>query len=525
MPFPRLRPAFVLVCLLLHPAGAWAAASPVVGLGPDGTLQYRGDERGNTLPDFSRAGYGGGGKALPHLPVVERLGPQASGDDTDRLQAALDRLAARAPDARGWRGALELDRGEYRIAGTLHLRAGGVVLRGAGSGEDGTVLRGTGTRQRTLIEVGAEGARRRELPGTRRAITDAYVPWSGRSFRVSSAEGLRPGDRIMVFRPSTAEWIHALGMDRIKPRQGAGDSTQQWKPGGFNLELERTIVAIDGDRLTLDAPVMNALDAAFGGGEIYRFTHPRLLDCGVEQLRLVSDYQRGQETSDERHAWLGVKLGAVENAWVSDVTVVHFSHAVEAAGSAIFTTIRDCVHLDPVSLVTGGRRYSFSLNGQYGLVLRCRARGARHTFVTGSRVCGPNVFLDGVAEHALADSGPHHRWAVGSLYDNIADDNQLRVQDRQWAGSGHGWAGAQQVLWNCRSRTFVVQQPPTGQNYAIGCVGRFVAGEWNPRAAPGLIESVGAPVAPRSLYLAQLEARLGAAAVAAALAPSAGVTP
>ena len=515
-PVSARRPASLIVCLLLA-AGVWAAPEVAVAPGPGGTLVYRADELGNTIPDFSRAGYGGGGRPLPTLPAVEHLAPQASGDDTARLQAALDRLAGRPADARGWRGALELGRGEFRVAGSLYLRAGGVALRGAGSGPEGTVLRGTGTRQRTLIEVGAEGVRRREVPGSRRAITDAYVPWSSPHVQVASTEGLRPGDRIIVFRPSTAAWIHVLGMDRIQPRQGAGDSTQQWRAGGFNLEFERTIVAIDGGRLTLDAPVMNALDAAYGGGEIYRFSYPRILDCGVERLRLVSDYQQGGERSDERHAWLGVKLGVVENAWVRDVTVVHFSHAVEAGSSAIFTTVQDCVHLDPVSLVTGGRRYSFSLNGQYGLVLRCRARGARHTFVTGSRVCGPNVFLDGVAEQALADSGPHHRWAVGSLYDNITDDNQLRVQDRQWAGSGHGWAGAQQVLWNCRSRTLVVQQPPTGQNYAIGCTGRFTAGEWNPRAAPGLIESAGVPVSPRSLYLAQLEARLGPAAVAAIL--------
>jgi hypothetical protein len=134
--------------------------------------------------------------------------------------------------------------------------------------------------------------------------------------------------------------------------------------------------------------------------------------------------------------------------------------------------------------------------------------------VTGSRVRGPNVFLDGTAVQAHADTGPHHRWAVGTLYDNISDDNQIRVQDRQWAGSGHGWAGAQQVLWNCVSKTIVVQQPPTGQNYAIGCIGTFVPGSWAPGAANGVIDSGGTPVLPRSLYLAQLEERLGPEAVA-----------
>ncbi len=99
------------------------------------------------------------------------------------------------------------------------------------------------------------------------------------------------------------------------------------------------------------------------------------------------------------------------------------------------------------------------------------------------------------------------------LYDNITDSKELNVQDRQWAGSGHGWAGGQNVFWNCAAPSIVVQRPPTAQNYAIGCVGELKAGQWNQQAARGLIASHGLPVSPRSLYLAQLEERLGAEAV------------
>jgi hypothetical protein len=504
--------------ILAFPVAVLAAmpgTSEWVRAGHDGKLAYKADARGNTIPDFSRAGYGGGGVRLPELPVVATLTPQPTGDDTARIQAALDEAGRRAPDARGLRGAVLLRRGEYRIEGSLLLRGGGIALRGEGADEKGTVLRATGTRQRTLIEVGAARATRRETEGTRRRVTDAYVPWSAKSFSIETTAGLKPGDRIIVYRPSTAEWIHELGMDRIKNRPGAKEGeTKQWTAGGFDLELERTIVAIEGNRLTLDAPVMCALDARFGGGAIYRFTMPRIAECGVENVHLVSDYEKGKEDSDEAHAWIGVAVGAVENGWVRDVTVRHFSHAVHTNSASIFVTIQDCTHLDPVSQITGSRRYSFGLNGQYGLVQRCHARNARHTFVTSSRVCGPNVFLDGTAVKSHADSGPHHRWAVGTLYDNISDDNELRVQDRQWAGSGHGWAGAQQVLWNCTSKTIVVQQPPTAQNYAIGCVGKFVAGQWAPEAPNGVIDAAGAHVLPRSLYQAQLAERLGPQAVA-----------
>ena len=35
-------------------------------------------------------------------------------------------------------------------------------------------------------------------------------------------------------------------------------------------------------------------------------------------------------------------------------------------------------------------------------------------------------------------------------------------------GSGHGWAGAQMVFWNCAAPLILVMQPPTAQNFAIG---------------------------------------------------------
>jgi hypothetical protein len=79
-------------------------------------------------------------------------------------------------------------------------------------------------------------------------------------------------------------------------------------------------------------------------------------------------------------------------------------------------------------------------------------------------------------------------------------------------GSGHGWAGAQQVFWNCETSSICVQQPPTAQNYAIGCTGMVSKGSFGGRK-PGYYESHDTHVAPRSLYLKQLEDRLGASAV------------
>jgi hypothetical protein len=136
-------------------------------------------------------------------------------------------------------------------------------------------------------------------------------------------------------------------------------------------------------------------------------------------------------------------------------------------------------------------------------VQRCSGDSARHDFAVGSRVCGPNVFLDSKAGTSYATSEPHHRWSVGGLFDNVHAD--IAFQDRQYYGSGHGWAGANYVAWNCEGE-LVCQKPPTAQNWSFGQIGKKLPGAFAPRE-DGHWESLGKHVVPRSLYLAQLAAR------------------
>jgi len=157
----------------------------------------------------------GGGVEIPDVDVVEILLPEASGDDTHRIQAAINHVAALPPDEDGFRGTLLLKRGTYRIGKSIHIRSSGIVLRGEGQGDDGTLLIATGTGKRTLIEL--EGKRNAEiLEDTRTEIVDDYVPVGARSFTVSSADSFTVGDEVIVHRPSTTEWIHTIGMDRIE---------------------------------------------------------------------------------------------------------------------------------------------------------------------------------------------------------------------------------------------------------------------------------------------------------------------
>lgn len=479
-----------------------------VQVGRSGRLLYLPDARGNTVPDFSHAGYRGGGVRLPTAPVKVTLSPPAGDSDAAAaIQGAIDQVAALPPDSEGIRGAVLLRRGTYRIAGTLRVRVGGIVLRGEGEGTDGTVLVAAGTGQRTLIQIGGTG-RWQEVAGTRRSLTESYVPVGARSFAVDSTAGLSVGDTVIVHRPSTAAWIHDIGMDMIPPR-GDGMPVTQWAEGSKDLLYDRVITGIRDGRVTVDAPLTNAFEQKYGGGGIYKYTYAgRIAQVGVEDLRGDSDYK---SATDEDHGWTFIALDSVQNAWVQRVTAIHYGlSAVRTGDGARWVTVQDCTNLDPISIIDGSRRYAFNLDGgQLILFQRNRAVKGRHDFVSGATVPGPNVFLQGVAEQAYSEAGPHQRWAAGTLYDNIKTSGSaaaLSVYNRSNLGTGHGWAGANHVLWNSSSDAMRCESPPTATNWCIGCVTpkRSGACKW---------ESIGKAVAPQSLYLAQLRDRLGQQAV------------
>src|SRR5688572_1303198 len=102
-----------------------------------GKLVYAADDKGNRVPDFSTCGYAGGDAPIPDVPVRVVVAP-ADGDDTARVQAAIDHVASLSPDEKGFRGAVLLQPGRFEIGGALKIAATGVVLRGSGMGAGGT---------------------------------------------------------------------------------------------------------------------------------------------------------------------------------------------------------------------------------------------------------------------------------------------------------------------------------------------------------------------------------------------------
>lgn len=512
--------------------------------GVDGRLVYEPDEQGNIIPDFSYAGYRGGGVPIPTVPVRETIWP-VPGDNTAHVQAAIDRISALPLDANGFRGALVLKAGYYRMATPITIRASGVVLRGEGMGDTGTILIGTGTGRapggpggpggggpggpgggggipnQTLVYVAGTGPIALQ-EDTRQSITDAFVPVGGRTFTVANARNFRVGDTVIVRRIGNQDWINALGMT-------GEEGSAVWRP--FDIDFDRTIVEVDGNRITIDAPVTTAIEQQYGGGELIKYEEGgRVANVGIENLRGVSEYDptvrttewgnmdrenfTGEEYySDENHWRNFIIFDNIRDAWVRDCTALHFVYSfVGTSRGAKSITIQDCVSREPISMIAGARRFIFALRGQLALVQRCESDKGRHSFMTGQPTSSGNVFLDCRATLPYSSSEPHEQWANGTLYDNV----EAPLTARFWYNFSIGWAGANTVFWNCEG-DFLVQKPPTAQNFTFGHIGVnaivFNTALQDPTKPNGHIESQGQHVAPRSLYLMQLAERLGEQAV------------
>jgi hypothetical protein len=268
--------------------------------------------------------------------------------------------------------------------------------------------------------------------------------------------------------------------------------------------------------------------------------------CGVESICVVSDYNTAVKATDrsgmeyfsdeQSNLNSGISLNCI-NGWVRNCTVKHARFAAVKTGrQSRNCTIRDCKSLEPVSIISGGRRYPFMVGGSLALFYQCYSEDGRHDFAVSSRVSGPNAFVKCSALNSNSLSEPHHRWSTGILYDNISlkEGGGLAALNRGNSGSGHGWAAANTIFWNCSASEVVVMDPPTSENnFAIGYTGEKLEHyptnalnysnersdyKGTPREGvykgyalmgSGFIESPDQPVEPRSLFKHQLSDRIG----------------
>ncbi|MFH6998790.1 DUF6298 domain-containing protein [Flavobacterium sp. FlaQc-57] len=489
----------LLMCVFLFLHGNITTAQtnfPDIVKTKEGKLSFTADVKGNQIPDFSYAGYMASEKAIPNV-ENKIFVPKQEEDATQRIQAAIDYVGNLKPNKSGFRGAVLLDKGTFKISGTLFIKKTGVVLRGSGNNENGTILLGTGLKREAVVRVlGIDDKKLRETF----EFSTTYTPLGTKKIQLKNTAKLKPSDEIIISKPLTTNWIKELKMDDF----GAETGWIGWKKDDWEITWNRVITNINGNEVTLNAPLTMTLDDIYGTAKVTSYSWSgRIEQIGIENILMKSTYEESKP-KDEEHRWFGISIENTKNAWVKQVSFKHFAGgAVSLLKSAQQITVEDCIATEPISEIAGFRRHTFYTEGQQTLFQRCYSENGYHDFAVGGfGTTGPNVFIQCESFMPFNNSGAIGSWATGVLFDvSYVDGHSLSYNNREQNGRGAGWTAANSVIWETSASKIECYNPPTAQNWAFGVWGGIMAGD-------GHWKDVNNHISPRSLFYAQLENRL-----------------
>ena len=446
--------------------------------------------------DYSYCGYHCSEQPIPSAKVVAYVQPSGQ-DDAVLIQQAIDWVSSKKPDKQtGLRGAVLLGEGTFTISEPLRIRTSGVILRGCG--RDKTILRKTGYDRGALLYIeGTHDIVTKDTLDVADVKSGAlYIPLT------SHLSPLTSHDRVMIWRPSTQEWIESLDCQSFGGGKRMG--YWAWHPGDIDLRWHRTIEAVNGNQMTLNAPITCSIESRWGGAKAIVYENKGLIaECGIENLSLESDYDHARPL-DEDHCWEGVYMADAENCWVRMVNFRHFAgSAVVIQKSAQQITVEDCQSLQPVSEIGGYRRRTFLTFGEMTLFQRCYSEHGINDFAVGHTAAGPNAFVQCESSESFGPSGAISSWAPGILFDIVnIDGNDIVFKNWELEKFGAGWSTANSTMWQSTASGLFCYSPDSlNRNISHGC--------WGQIQGNGEYSQMNEHVNPYSLFRSQLEKRLG----------------
>ncbi len=505
------------------------------------------NEQGDKLSDFSYAGFYGGKIELPDtdkLPVAMVLSPSGTDDDTEMIQDAIDKVYNESSDSR--MKVIKLTAGKYYINSTGIKLNSGIVLSGEGQGPTGTIIYAKDPVSSDVITANGGSIKR---SSDKISITDSYIKSGSKIITVEDSTQFSVGDSVCIDHPSSPDWIAAMQMQNVKNKDG---NLLSWQDEALNVKTERVITEKNGNKLTLDHGLFIPYDKTYSQSYIYKIDDSkRVHDVGVENLRVVSAFNG--KPYDNNHARLAIYVKRVKNMFVRNVTAKNMWHGVFGCREECSQiTVENCSNIEPISTIEGGKRYPFfaDIGTEKILFKGCYSYDGRHDYIAIKGTAGPVVFTDSIADMSNACSETHAEFATGVLFDNLyqisdKSNGYFAFSNRGLYGTDtpQGWTAAGCVAWNCLANSIIVLKPPLSyQNFTVGVWGRydtstsevvkeaqikgyqyeayrtedllegpdssFATTEGTPMAGDGYKESEFVSVNPRSLYKAQLAARL-----------------
>ena len=170
----------------------------------DNSVGYNTDDKGNSVVDFSYCGYRNSNVPLPDVENAIYV-PWAAGDNSIRIQQAIDYVSSLKSNKQGFKGAVLLGEGVFELENSLLIASSGIVLRGTNRSK--TVLKKIGVDRGAVIYV--EGIND-YYPIDSISINSDYVPVNSNRIDVATKGNLNIGTRVRIVRPSTTDWIDSI---------------------------------------------------------------------------------------------------------------------------------------------------------------------------------------------------------------------------------------------------------------------------------------------------------------------------
>ena len=506
------------------------AKSAYVACNSTGKLSYPVDRTSKAvLLDYSRVGYHGGDDPLPTLPLRHTLAPSGK-DDTAALQAAINAVATRSADAKGFRGRIKLGPGVFKVNRTLLIAKGGIVLEGQGS---------TGTRTTTVQLTGSatnlfhvRGSGTASVQSTQYPVAKVPVPAGTTQLTLAKADGLQVGDLVRVTSTRNESWIKRIWGGAYPPVRD-GKKQAAWGET-LSLQMPRTIVAIDGARVTLDTGLPDGLvdqeEADKAGAYLQKLdTSSYVREFGLSHMRLTGRFV-GEAVGSSK-LLTAIAIEQAEDGYIDDIEATDFGDSTVDLGAwTRRITVQDVRSIRTGEQPGSAKPFDISLRGQQILVQGCASSGNK-TFYVATQTddsAGPNV-VQNYRANGAGTFEPHQRWSTGLLLDNIyAPDGGIALVDRGSGGSGQGWGMGYGVVYNSLAGTHnaskrgmdaypghTINQPPSAANFGIGLVGP----NRSAKKSDAHYDSAGKPVGPASLWAYQLWQRRGGQALGQVIGP------
>jgi hypothetical protein len=478
------------------------------------------DPRGR-LPDFSYAGYHAGAKPIPTVPVsanVRDLGCKGDGktDDSQCLQAAIDGMkgTAAAP------AALLIPKGRYLLTRQILVRKSGVVLRGEGSGADGTILYWTKglqtlTGQQYPWNWGVSGLLRFAPPVAAALAKTADHPPSSdlalgslistvakeakrgdNTLELANASALQPGQYVVLTLTDPPDKSLSA---HLHNNQGSDDLNQD-----MPLRWVVQVDGLSGNAATLHQPLRFDVRAAWKPQvNAYR----PIEESGLEHIRFeYPDHLYPGHQEEVGYNTLGFE-GAL-NCWAVDITSRFCDNGPTLEELTKNCSVIGFTQLPNSSLafnglISGHHGFSFNINSHDNLLQDFDFQAVFiHGVSVGYNASG-NVARNGKAKDLNLDH--HSRSPFENLYDNI-DMGSASYPYLPISGAGGPVlrSGARGTVWNVRTSKGPVP-PPTFAYTQYNVIGTTVSKETADREWEEIISDL----TPADLFQAQLEKRLG----------------